>query len=541
MPPRRVLNVSVSSRYLNFGPSEREHPLRSYAYHKRGRNNSSLDDSDIQPRSRVRHQQPEFLFRGINSSDSPKHAEARHQQTVIRCENRFQRRHGMEPPATPSILQLRRDSPSARQTHDVPDSSPSAHEIPLQAHIRTSISSSPRSITPTSLRTLRPVPSPSPIRFVEGSQSGNSSQGYGTTPASSFTDPPMLPPNNPQRVDAPALSECDWELLTAFHKKIGDIKMEECDRCHANWFNMNLQHGVCGTCRHADNPKRRQDGPYLYSAANRLHPGDVPPELPQLSQTEEMLIARIHICVQVCQVRGHQYKYRGHIVHFLQNTRKMTTKLPHLPRDLDIILLRPRNADTNPRRQHQFRNDFRVRRLAVFQWLRYLRANHPGYSDISVDEEAVESLPADGDVSHHFQATEIDLDDEPASPQPSDQPRTAEDVASAAVEGETENELPPEYAGVPDVIVTRTELEQLREEISNPSPLETANRPPTANLTSNSALQSLTSSNLTFGPPVSSQLTFGPPITSYLTSGAPVTSWAHWQSLWGKPHLAFGQ
>ncbi|KAM4056434.1 PIF1-like helicase [Hirsutella rhossiliensis] len=34
---------------------------------------------------------------------------------------------------------------------------------------------------------------------------------------------------------------------------------------------------------------------------------------------EEMLIARVHVHVKVLQVRGAQYKYRGHVVHFLRN------------------------------------------------------------------------------------------------------------------------------------------------------------------------------------------------------------------------------
>ncbi|KAI8396355.1 hypothetical protein FOFC_20902 [Fusarium oxysporum] len=46
---------------------------------------------------------------------------------------------------------------------------------------------------------------------------------------------------------------------------------------------------------------------------------------------EEMLIARVHVFVNVMQVRGQQYKYRGHIVHFLRDVGKVYSQLPLLP------------------------------------------------------------------------------------------------------------------------------------------------------------------------------------------------------------------
>ncbi|KAM4061082.1 hypothetical protein HRG_012979 [Hirsutella rhossiliensis] len=54
------------------------------------------------------------------------------------------------------------------------------------------------------------------------------------------------------------------------------------------------------------------------------------------------------------QVRGQQYKYRGHIVHFLRDVGK--------------------------------------------QWLDFLSHNHPGYRDITVCQKRMSVLPEDGDV-----------------------------------------------------------------------------------------------------------------------------------------------
>jgi len=63
--------------------------------------------------------------------------------------------------------------------------------------------------------------------------------------------------------------------------------------------------------------KRNQPGQppllYFYSAANKLDFGEVPLQLAQLGEltpVEEMLIARVHVHVQVLMVRGAQYKYQ---------------------------------------------------------------------------------------------------------------------------------------------------------------------------------------------------------------------------------------
>jgi len=43
-------------------------------------------------------------------------------------------------------------------------------------------------------------------------------------------------------------------------------------------------------------------------------PGDVPTELSTLTQIEEMLIARVHVYVEIQQIRGQQYRYSGSVL-----------------------------------------------------------------------------------------------------------------------------------------------------------------------------------------------------------------------------------
>ncbi|KAM4066114.1 ATP-dependent DNA helicase PIF1 [Hirsutella rhossiliensis] len=116
---------------------------------------------------------------------------------------------------------------------------------------------------------------------------------------------------------------------------------------------------------------------------------------------EEMLIARVHVHVKVLQVRGAQYKYRGHVVHFLRNVGRLFEELPVLPQELDIVLLRPPNMEGDPHFQQQFARDF--------------RCHHPGYRDIVVPqgpvEEAMDEDPSDADASAipNLQVTDTEL------------------------------------------------------------------------------------------------------------------------------------
>jgi hypothetical protein len=86
------------------------------------------------------------------------------------------------------------------------------------------------------------------------------------------------------------------------------------------------------------------------SEENEIDLGEVPLYLPQLSQLEEMVIARAHVQMLVKRYRGHQYHYSGHCVTFLQNTVKTVSVLLNLPEELDILILRPSDPITDDSR-----------------------------------------------------------------------------------------------------------------------------------------------------------------------------------------------
>ncbi|KAH7016589.1 hypothetical protein B0J12DRAFT_540460, partial [Macrophomina phaseolina] len=102
------------------------------------------------------------------------------------------------------------------------------------------------------------------------------------------------------------LSAADLKLIKDFHRELGKDKLETCTRCQERWFNMKLDDfGVCSRCRYRRDQGKADDMPFLFSDANSLDPGEMPDaSLPQLTQVEEMLISRVHVHIEVRQIRG---------------------------------------------------------------------------------------------------------------------------------------------------------------------------------------------------------------------------------------------
>ena len=145
------------------------------------------------------------------------------------------------------------------------------------------------------------------------------------------------------------------------------VQMETCDRCQEHWFAMSLKDGICHSCFIRD---KQNQTPFLMSVENHMDPGVLPAHLPVLTQIEEMIIARSHVQIVLYHYRGHQYHYSGHCVSFMQSMIKTVDMLPNLPSELDVVVLRPSDhAEAEPRYQHQFRLDFRVRKGHIITWL----------------------------------------------------------------------------------------------------------------------------------------------------------------------------
>ncbi|XP_044720079.1 ATP-dependent DNA helicase PIF1 [Hirsutella rhossiliensis] len=208
---------------------------------------------------------------------------------------------------------------------------------------------------------------------------------------------------------------------------------------------------ICSRCIGRDR-KKALDEPYFFSAANNLDFGEVPGNLPDLTMVEEMLIARIHVHVKVLQVRGAQYKYRGHVIHFLRNIGRLFEELPVLPKELDIVLLRPPNMEGDPRFQQQFARDFRVRRSCLLTWLHYLHRHHPGYRDIVVSQDRLQRLPLDGSIVASIASQVADIPD-------------GEIPQGPVEEALEEDPFDADASAIPNLQVTDTELNALQSRV----------------------------------------------------------------------------
>jgi ATP-dependent DNA helicase PIF1 len=248
-----------------------------------------------------------------------------------------------------------------------------------------------------------------------------------------------------------ALTERDYDLFNDFHKKPDKEQLQTCSCCQEKWFHMGLnEHRICSSCQKADNDIN-EDLPYLYSAANDMDPGPLPPGLELLTQIEEMLIARVHCFVEVRQVRGVQYKYKGHTVNFLTNTLKVYNRLPLLPQDVDVIVVRPANWNKDPRMRRQFRGDFRVRKPVVKAWLEHLKRHHPAYRDIEIAYDNLDALGDDFFADDELIVHEIE----------------DEELINASAIGLSEEEEEPEVGAVPDLQGSRNEVDAISTQLQS--------------------------------------------------------------------------
>ena len=264
--------------------------------------------------------------RGLVASDTPAVAAARQQQTSIQRDHRHQRRDGVVPSLTPGLSTL-----VDRAAANAPSSGPqtpdremavdeggfsfegnntdaASSESSLQLHPQPRGRGRPR---------VRPLPDPTLPRRGRGrprllrSDQAGSRRGrprlprrpvgrpIRVEPAADFDVPPPAFSGNTQ--ESP-LSASDLAIKKEFDSELAKEEMRFCSRCKERWFDIQLQEDqVCKRC-HLKDDKKRIDEPFFYSAENHLDFGVVPQHLPALEPAEEMLIARVHVSVNVFTV-----------------------------------------------------------------------------------------------------------------------------------------------------------------------------------------------------------------------------------------------
>lgn len=226
---------------------------------------------------------------------------------------------------------------------------------------------------------------------------------------------PTIDTSDPDWRTKPALTSTGYRYIQDFQEALNREMMEECGRCKEKWVGLKAKNDICQRCHKVDESKLEEE-PFLFSTEDNLDPGPgfQTDGLPELTQIEEQLTARVHVSVEVRQIRGARFRYRGHIINLLRDSGSIYKRLPVLPEDVGIIIIRPRNTSIDARLSRQFSRDFHVRREAIRQWLKFLTLHHPGYSDIVVDEDHLAQLPEDGSVMDRIiskDADEVDVED----------------------------------------------------------------------------------------------------------------------------------
>lgn len=120
-----------------------------------------------------------------------------------------------------------------------------------------------------------------------------------------------------------------------------------------------------------------------------MHPGNQPPCLQNLTQTEEMLIARACPLMCIYTKHGGQRGYRGNVLNMPQDVQNFLKRLPRSPSTLPIVVVRKPGANKT-------HIDLTVRRDVVLWALQWLQQNNPFYKEITIDQDILQSFPENG-------------------------------------------------------------------------------------------------------------------------------------------------
>src|SRR5436189_3149704 len=143
--------------------------------------------------------------------------------------------------------------------------------------------------------------------------------------------------------------------------------------------------------------------------------------------------------MQAWSVKGGQTKYAGHCCNFIRDTANIVSKVPLLPKDIDIIVVR--SKDTTEQPSLATSDCFRLRREVITDYIHVLQRSHPSFRSgrVTIDWDALNSLPEDGNVYDQLQS--ITETEEPSgNPGPND---LAPDDENANITGLTSDGFVP--------------------------------------------------------------------------------------------------
>ena len=239
--------------------------------------------------------------------------------------------------------------------------------------------------------------------------------------------------------------------MDQFQAKQNQWQNKKCNICNECWptkTNLRIAFYICNRCQ------RDKHSPKLYSAENDMDPGTVPPCLQDMTQIEELLIARACPIMTVYHKHGGQLGYSGHVLNLPQNIQQFINKLPVNVSDLPILTVTRQGAQGT-------HCNFRVRRNKVVSALQWLKYNNKFYMDIEIDFDSVQRLPVDGipDALLNFELPQNNK--EPTANQGPPTEETSDDVCNN-----------PSTSFIPGVQPMQTEEQAIRSIVAGNDPLE---------------------------------------------------------------------
>ena len=125
--------------------------------------------------------------------------------------------------------------------------------------------------------------------------------------------------------------------------------------------------------------------------------------------------------MEVSRVRGCQYKYKGYVISFMQNTPKVVNKLPSLLFELLVLNIKPSfSGRSESESSREFQRRFYVRCQNIQIWLFYLIDNHLDYQTMQIDQRRLSQLPEDGCILDDV-LNELDHDEEDSNKEDSEE------------------------------------------------------------------------------------------------------------------------
>ena len=102
-----------------------------------------------------------------------------------------------------------------------------------------------------------------------------------------------------------------------------------------------------------------------------------------------MLIFAVMPFMSIYHLPHGQYGYKGHVINLPQDITTFVSRLPRLPSQLDILLVRKEGSDST-------HCDFRVRKLVILRALKWLKQHNKFYRNIEINQDALDQLPDRG-------------------------------------------------------------------------------------------------------------------------------------------------